>query len=951
MAKIDDIFTVDTHDPILQGLSQDQIAWLVRAWNEIKAKDDSLDCYVQLFSLLRSVSQSQDAADQRFKPLIESDYFRFITTVNAGKDFTRFINIELDENLIKSVLLAKLSDAGTVARFTTHNQLAAAGYPINDYATALASMKKLWSDVKARLIAREQVNIDQYEGTKLFFIRKSYPLRSGSKVILQKLIAWLFDGSDFEATGRRPNNVAVAKLPNPEKQKAAIKALIAASRNFGSLASRKADAVQTITSFIESYAPDIPGPLKNLKNENDYRRLYDSLLNFAENIFADAKVKDFFKELFWSCPTLLRNGAGDVVVPGIRAFLSRLRDAYLLDDIESATIDLDYDRNIYLYRNSVVNDLLTEADRILENLPLVRKNQNPLATEVLSQATEVKLHQILWDNTLSGGGGTSDWPTPRPHFGIGVGQAGNQIHINAYAYERNALFFEDRQDPHMAWLADPAFHDGRLIGVNFKDYKIGPAVFQNRQAFKSALEAKFPGRDGKPYFKTRRQWHCLYDSGNNTSFLSEAKGGGGHGIGRADDASPLTAHSYVHFDGALPLGKLQELNAALSKQLTVQQVGRALALFLTRPLVQWIVGGDISADLKSEPMSNDFVKTLYEDKFGDSFVSTNTPSSAKKILARVVGETDGASLILDLFRFNYFRRLNDRGQVIKEDQKNRPLDKKMNLPIDFKAPENYKKLHEIKPKARRVIKNKGRRVFYRGPASRLNAGSVMKEIVSHIKSQAPYLQIRTKFTGQNNLSATKFAEAVFEADAGARSDWQDLKGRPLATLPTDQEWCHLKGHGGGGLERIGNFVSGSNHCNTEQLAIETGHRRVTLEANNYILKSTAYLVNNTAMKSTSNYLLLDPEVRTDATKVRKNTEKRLGQIEAAKESAPVVAFIRYRIFKIVGQTEHKLFDHTFEGQSEFFDKNQYNILNHTVYFMLAGWDKFKDWFVDRYENG
>ena len=43
---------------------------------------------------------------------------------------------------------------------------------------------------------------------------------------------------------------------------------------------------------------------------------------------------------------------------------------------------------------------------------------------------------------------------------------------------------------------------------------------------------------------------------------------------------------------------------------------------------------------------------------------------------------------------------------------------------------------------------------------------------------------------------------------------------------TNQEWCHLIGHGDGGDETQQNLVAGSKHCNTEQLAIELGLRCV-----------------------------------------------------------------------------------------------------------------------------
>jgi hypothetical protein len=86
-------------------------------------------------------------------------------------------------------------------------------------------------------------------------------------------------------------------------------------------------------------------------------------------------------------------------------------------------------------------------------------------------------------------------------------------------------------------------------------------------------------------------------------------------------------------------------------------------------------------------------------------------------------------------------------------------------------------------------------------------------------------------------SATKLVSLAFSADPSARTFWKeksknvrmlndgaqasdDLKAR----IRTEQEWCHLFGHGDGGAETPENFVSGSKHCNSEQLALELAQR-------------------------------------------------------------------------------------------------------------------------------
>jgi len=93
-----------------------------------------------------------------------------------------------------------------------------------------------------------------------------------------------------------------------------------------------------------------------------------------------------------------------------------------------------------------------------------------------------------------------------------------------------------------------------------------------------------------------------------------------------------------------------------------------------------------------------------------------------------------------------------------------------------------------------------------------------------------------KYSGDinlNKLPATVFAKYVLTSDKMIAARWKTDNGLdPGSTLNanhirTAQEWCHLYGNGDGGRETLDNLVSGSKHCNTEQLAIETGQRRVS----------------------------------------------------------------------------------------------------------------------------
>ncbi len=146
---------------------------------------------------------------------------------------------------------------------------------------------------------------------------------------------------------------------------------------------------------------------------------------------------------------------------------------------------------------------------------------------------------------------------------------------------------------------------------------------------------------------------------------------------------------------------------------------------------------------------------------------------------------------------------------------------------------------------------------------RVDAGKTMAEALSnfHVYPGMKASNITPKIT-DSKLSATSFAKYVLGQlnDDDVKKQWRkDNKLDANATvdassLKTDQEWCHLFGHGDGGPEELGNFVSGSKHCNTEQLAIETGQRRVSqnetetdftaVERGKLKARITAYLIPN-----------------------------------------------------------------------------------------------------------
>jgi hypothetical protein len=430
--------------------------------------------------------------------------------------------------------------------------------------------------------------------------------------------------------------------------------------------------------------------------------------------------------------------------------------------------------------------------------------------------------------------------------------------------------------------------------------------------------------------------------------------------------------------------------------------------------------------------SNGFSYPIISLKYGSDqwfFARVNTPvASVASVLTAGSTKrysrpfTDDPRSILEFFNFSYYRRITSikdtstNEEIVTEDSKviqlyskndNRKPDGAetvvinwsdpnydaigANLPICFNVDENI--LHYFKDKqSRGKMINKGNPLF-REAKPRSDAGTAMKAIFNKLKS--PLATAFPQIT-RTKIPATPFANGAMKQSAAVQDDWSTLKVASGNYLPINQEWCHLRGHGDGGDEYPGNFVSGSYHCNTEQLAIETGQRVVTQQGveKTYLLHTTSYMLRDAAdYKSTSddqrksqvitaNYLndqvayqkmreshLAQREAERDASNTQPKKKQKTGnqamQIDTPVleqgDVAPLAAYIRYKVMKTkpsgtssAGSGSKragsdfveisKYFDFIFEGQSEFIDKYQFTILSQAVRFALAGKTEFDIWY-------
>ncbi len=375
------------------------------------------------------------------------------------------------------------------------------------------------------------------------------------------------------------------------------------------------------------------------------------------------------------------------------------------------------------------------------------------------------------------------------------------------------------------------------------------------------------------------------------------------------------------------------------------------------------------------------------------YVLTNSPSSRlpadiDKVLDRDSSSAGASAPLAEqarkmsyFFNFRYYRKIDlEAGKVIKwlpASNKPNTLADGIDLTAKYRRdlPEGYDQVIGIEtpisfnllsniaffksytaPNATAGIslKNKGNDLF-RARGKRLAAGSVMAKLRN-------YINVTPKPGSNTSLSASQMSNWEIAESNKAREAWQGLKKTRRDRLPTDQEWCHLLGHGDGGDERFGNFVSGSFHCNTEQLAMESkGRRQVTQSEpkGTYTLRSTAYLFNDGENLLSSNYLNNDRAYAQMKKVYAALSKPKAGPTLPDKSGTvlPFAAFLRYKMYvnPSIGDAAgaptrasfQKLFDYIFEGQSEFIDQHQFAIIKYASWFCLAGEDAFKAWYVEQ----
>ncbi|QLQ31702.1 MAG: hypothetical protein HZT40_08975 [Candidatus Thiothrix singaporensis] len=411
--------------------------------------------------------------------------------------------------------------------------------------------------------------------------------------------------------------------------------------------------------------------------------------------------------------------------------------------------------------------------------------------------------------------------------------------------------------------------------------------------------------------------------------------GGGHGIGRADGIYDNDYLWSIDPDWLTVLANtVLANNGSAQNDAVIAAIGRFLGLDL-----QQFVPKDPQYWLEAQDAGYRYVfyrRELGNNQDDEYYVLCNMPKL-------------GSRVPLHYFRKVAFGQNNLLSRkVIKdiEQSGNRPYPHDVNpvfqdgvrefgisLPLAFSLDGNRQQFNADKHQFS-VIKNRGNPLTT-NPRLRKNAGAVM----SAIRPYCPVpLNAGNAYLASSELVQTVVAPKAPPASATALAFFQQARRTEAKQVVTDQEWCHLRGHGDGGEERVGNFVAGSNHCNTEQLAIESAQRQTTHAGQaDYRLFTTAYLLPDDSMNAVNgqSYLAVDTHYLQ-----RAYVDKPAGDptvqhdLNRTAANAPIAAFIRYRIYRHDGQQRHKLFEHLFEGQNEFFDKNQYNILQFAVRWSL-----------------
>lgn len=446
------------------------------------------------------------------------------------------------------------------------------------------------------------------------------------------------------------------------------------------------------------------------------------------------------------------------------------------------------------------------------------------------------------------------------------------------------------------------------------DYYNNSRKNKGLEGFQFYLEKGFSHKNGFDHVNFRSNWKGFYycsiekDELELLHCMTTFKNiGSGFGLARADG---VIAEQYLW------------LVENITDQERIEKLGTRLGLALERNL-----NGKVFQLVDAKPKTG-FIHEIIEYK-KDKYVRTNLPYVNLEDVKTEI--EDDAKNILNQIKLRYYRRVEEvepeTYRIVKSDYKNLPFEHP-HLPVCFEIPQNYKFLHrnqfvEGRTKIKWLDKvQRKRKTLESSKEERENLHSVMGE------------------------SATRFTVAQFQENQSKREIWQVIKS-PFQALPTDQEWCHMQGHGDGGPDIKENIVAGSKHCNTEQLAIELGQRRTTHQTlKNYKLNSTVYFFSRSAtnrIEGGKRKNSSDDDVMRSKKKKKdsggKSIDKEISELPELNDDHRIAAFIRYKIYR----GRKKIFDYTFEGQGEFFDRNMFQIINRVAEFTLRGEDDFKRW--------
>jgi hypothetical protein len=418
----------------------------------------------------------------------------------------------------------------------------------------------------------------------------------------------------------------------------------------------------------------------------------------------------------------------------------------------------------------------------------------------------------------------------------------------------------------------------------------------------------------------------------------------------------------------------------------------------------------IALDLDIEQLIDSVDK--YRESLSGGFIETNYPRRLKwNKPTKIHNDVDMQSEICYLKKF--------------KDYSSDSI-KRKNLPSTWPAPHNLNFYNAKDQKTTLRKKQKPNVLNHGNPDDRIDAGTVMGQYLLQFLAGDTYkvrklpatnfakvaigeIDHKDLFSVSNSKSKSITSEswgnhrrnAWVENEKYKQAVWKNENNdeKYYLKVRTNQEWCHLYGHGDGGNETFENFVSGSNHCNTEQLAIETGQRYAKVE--NLTSRVTSYVfpheinqevrvrfedvkecleklgleititlsnkrgadekqkrilsvvpskksnIQNGDIKNLSelfsnlnidddNHIEFPKKLVNDIYNKRNEATKKLADFITKKAyTYPLAKWIRYKLYIESQKEKKKIFDHIFDAQSESFNLHEAKILDHTVRRVIA----------------